>query len=109
MMELPLVQCKKCKHLEKITNEYLCPFDWCENVLDSPDRDLQRRCKHYQAATKADRIRAMSDEELAGWLERIRLCCSTDLCGRNCPFAEVCYSSAEAPKETLDWLRQEGK
>lgn len=57
--------------------------------------------------TKADKIRSMSDEELAGWLERIRLCCSTDLCGRNCPFAEVCYSSAEAPKETLDWLRQE--
>lgn len=59
--------------------------------------------------TNADRIRAMSDEELAAWLERIRLCCSTDLCGRNCPFAEVCYSSAEAPKETLDWLKQEAK
>lgn len=55
----------------------------------------------------SDLIRAMSDEELAGWLERIRLCCSTDLCGKICPFSEVCYSSAEAPKETLDWLKQE--
>ena len=57
--------------------------------------------------SNADKIRAMSDGELAGWLERIRLCCSTDLCGRICPLAEVCYSSAEGPKETLDWLRQE--
>ena len=59
--------------------------------------------------TNADRIRSMSDEELARWLERIRLCCSTDLCGRNCPLAEVCYSSAEAPKEMLDWLKQEAE
>jgi hypothetical protein len=59
--------------------------------------------------TNADRIRSMTDEELAGWLERIRLCCATDLCGRNCPFAEVCYSSAAVPKETLDWLKQEAE
>jgi len=65
--------------------------------------------KNYKPITNADRIRAMTDEELAGWLERIRLCCSTDLCGRNCPFAEVCYSSAEAPKEMLDWLKKEAK
>ena len=65
--------------------------------------------KNYKPITNADRIRSMSDEELAEWLERIRLCCATDLCGRNCPFAEVCYSSAEAPKETLDWLKQEAE
>jgi hypothetical protein len=59
--------------------------------------------------TNADKIRAMSDGELGRWLERIRLYCSTDSCGRNCPLAEVCYSSAEAPKETLDWLQQEAK
>jgi hypothetical protein len=57
--------------------------------------------------TWGDKIRSMTDEELAGWLERIRLCCATDLCGRSCPFAEVCYSNAEAPKETLDWLKEE--
>ena len=57
--------------------------------------------------TNADRIRAMTDEELAAWLERIRLCCAADLCGRSCPFVKVCYSNAEQPIETLDWLRQE--
>jgi hypothetical protein len=59
--------------------------------------------------SNADRIRAMTDEELAEWLERIRQCCSTDSCritsGRQCPFTEVCYSN----KETLDWLKQEAE
>ena len=57
--------------------------------------------------TNADHIRGMTDEELAEWLERIRLCCTTDLCGRSCPLAEICYSNAEEPKETLGWLKQE--
>lgn len=54
-----------------------------------------------------DFIRSMTDEELAEWIERIRLCCTTDLCGMICPLAEICYSNAEEPKETLDWLRRE--
>lgn len=68
---------------------------------------LAKALEEQKRITNADRIRSMSDEELAKWLERIRLCCSTDSCGRICPFVEICYSSAEAPKETLDWLKQE--
>jgi hypothetical protein len=49
----------------------------------------------------------MTDEELAEWLERLRMYCANDLCGQGCPLAEVCYSNAEAPKETLDWLKEE--
>lgn len=59
--------------------------------------------------TWGDKIRAMSDEELAQWIEKIRLCCATDFCGRVCPLEEVCYSNAEAPKETIDWLKEEAK
>ena len=91
-----------------------CPDYWeCGRGFDL--RKGRRHCgkatlpSHKKIVTNATRIRTMSDEELAGWLDRIRLCCSTDLCGRNCPFAEVCYSSAEAPKETLDWLKQEAE
>ena len=57
--------------------------------------------------TNADRIRAMTDEELAGLLERIRVNCANGLCGRNCPLSEICYSLAESPKGTLDYLKQE--
>ena len=62
-----------------------------------PDDDFEK------PMTNGDRIRPMSDEEMAGWLERIRLCCGTDLCGRGCPLSEICYSNAE----TLDWLKEE--
>lgn len=50
------VVCKKCNNLVN---------DWCEKVIDSPDPDMQRDCQHFREKTNADRIRAMSDEELA--------------------------------------------
>ena len=50
------VVCKKCINLVN---------DWCEKVIDSPDPDMQRDCQHFCEKTNADRIRAMSDEELA--------------------------------------------
>ena len=53
------VVCKKCNNLVN---------DWCEKVIDSPDPDMQRDCQHFREKTNADRIRAMSDEELANVL-----------------------------------------
>ena len=50
------VVCKKCNNLVN---------DWCEKVIDSPDPDMQRDCPHFREKTNADRIRNMSDEELA--------------------------------------------
>ena len=50
------VVCKKCNNLVN---------GWCEKVIDSPDPDMQRDCQHFCEKTNADRIRAMSDEELA--------------------------------------------
>ena len=37
-------------------------------MIDSPDPDMQRDCQHFWEKTNADRIRAMSDEELAEFL-----------------------------------------
>ena len=50
------VVCKKCNNLVN---------GWCEKVIDSPDQDMQRDCQHFCKKTNADRIRAMSDEELS--------------------------------------------
>ena len=50
------VVCKKCNNLVN---------DWCEKVIDSPDPDMQRDCQYFCEKTNADRIRAMSDKELA--------------------------------------------
>ena len=54
------VVCKKCNNLVN---------DWCEKVIDSPDQDMQRDCQHFREKTNADRIRAMSDFELAKAIE----------------------------------------
>ena len=50
------VVCKKCNNLVN---------DWCEKVIDSPDQDMQRDCQYFCEKTNAQKIRAMSDEELA--------------------------------------------
>ena len=72
------VVCKKCNNLVN---------DWCEKVIDSPDQDMQRDCQHFREKTNADRIRAMSDEELAKLL-----CCNG-------------WRMIEQ-KECLEWLQQ---
>ena len=51
--------CKKCNNLVN---------GWCEKVIDSPDPDIQRDCQHFCEKTNAQKIRAMSDEELADML-----------------------------------------
>ena len=50
------VVCKKCNNLVN---------DWCEKVIDSPDQDMQRDCQYFCEKTNAQKIRSMSDEELA--------------------------------------------
>jgi hypothetical protein len=82
------------------------PYDDCPQDNLYSESEAAHTFSPSEPKTNADRIRSMTDDELAEWLERIRLCCTTDLCGRSCPFAEVCYSNAEAPKEMLDWLRE---
>jgi hypothetical protein len=109
--------CPKCKRVHHL--RYLIHND---GLIHKPYEIKCINCNSYFAKedilgsgeetapkpiTNADRIREMSDVELAGWLEGIRLCCATDLCGRRCPFWEVCYSNANEPKEMLDWLKEE--
>ena len=73
------VVCKKCNNLVN---------DWCEKVIDSPDPDMQRDCQHFREKTNADRIRSMSDEELAMCLYEIGY-----------------YRGWNALEGTLEWLQ----
>ena len=72
------VVCKKCNNLVN---------DWCEKVIDSPDQDMQRDCRYFCEKTNAQKIRSMSDEELA------KLLCCTG------------WRMIEQ-KECLEWLQQ---
>ena len=84
------VVCKKCNNLVN---------DWCEKVIDSPDQDMQRDCQYFCEKTNADRIRAMSDEELAEMLWKT---------GRN--YRSVCADPVVDYNEHRDhliaWLKQ---
>lgn len=52
--------------------------------------------------TNADRIRAMTDEELAEWLAAIIDHAETDYCGKSCPLYSYCIESNGG---MLDWLK----
>ena len=42
--------------------------EWCEKIVDSPDPEKVRDCAYFREMTNADKIRSMSDEELAEFL-----------------------------------------
>lgn len=94
------VVCKKCNNLVN---------DWCEKVIDSPDPDMQRDCPHFREKTNADRIRSMSDEELATHLHDIGWDCH--LCaehGRldNEPLLRGEKCDEKCAEHCLEWLQQ---
>lgn len=44
---------------------------WCDFKRDSPDPDLVRNCEYYKAANNRNRLRDMTDQQLAHWLCRM--------------------------------------
>lgn len=94
-------KCRYCKLCEWANDGDKDFFGWCELRLDSYDIDEPRDCPDYIQASNADRIRAMSDEELAKYLSNPCDCavdperdgfreCGNDLC----------------VKYLLEWLQQ---
>ena len=90
------MKCRKCRNLVKRRDDDGTLYDFCGMVIDSPDTDRERNCKYYVTATNADRIRAMTDEELAKKISGIESFALT--CGGGWP-----------PEKWLDWLKQEVK
>lgn len=60
-----MAKCKNCRNLRRN------PI-WCAEANDCPYIDLERECESYKRMTQADRIRSMSDEELAEFLCRVK-------------------------------------
>lgn len=86
------VVCKKCNNLVN---------DWCEKVIDSPDQDMQRDCQYFWEKTNADRIRSMTDEELALWI-----CGVYDIEEENGKFINGIIIPGYAPHDIEEWLQQ---
>ena len=67
-----MAKCKNCKYLDTVQNDLRSePFKWCVCTDDSPVLDMERDCDYYTPMTNADKIRAMSDEELAEFIVNI--------------------------------------
>lgn len=88
------VVCKKCNNLVN---------DWCEKVIDSPDIDMQRDCQHFCEKTNADRIRAMSDEELNDLFHDIYDSGAYDAVSYGCGHQTNSF------EWTMDWLQQQAE
>lgn len=90
------VQCKKCANLRN---------DWCKLIVNNPDPDMVRDCQNYRGKTNTDKLRHLTDEELADFIARQRFC------GVN-PIADklgidVTTAFIVNRKNMLDWLKQE--
>ena len=93
--------CVTCKH-DRLHNPFC---DECYNTSDAPTK--WEAAEHYEPGTNADRIRAMSDEELAESLSKTVV-------------DAICYSHGtektldklpkeiwdDLVKEYLEWLKQ---
>lgn len=80
---------------------------WCKKVTDSPDPDIVRNCPHFKEATNADRIRSMSDEELAEWIHNGISSDHCDYCEYNNGYCDgaPCHGKADA-EIIAEWLQQ---
>ena len=93
------VMCKNCNNYRN---------NWCERVIDSPDPNMVRDCRHFWQRTNADRIRAMSDEELAAFLDCFGCC---QHCSEHERLSDNRWFSDERCDEMcvthcLEWLKQ---
>ena len=97
------MKCRNCKHLSWAEEE---PgkmfFGWCHKVLDSPDPDIERWCRGFERRTNADRIRAMSDEELSEWLCKALDC---DFCKAYLQNMSIYSCCENQVKGIFNWLQ----
>ena len=91
-----------CKHIGK---DGLCVLH-SEIFYKEPCHDGP--CKEYESLTNADRIRSMSDNELASWIADIAMC--NNCRAKNMDTAKPCKGLYGGCKGNwLDWLKQDAE
>ena len=88
--------CDKCKYNEKSETEYPC--NQC--VHNATDK--------FKPMTHADKIRSMSDEELAYYIFGVSVGSAPCVkCSDDCDLCEL--SDEDCKKKTLEWLQSEAE
>lgn len=62
-----MAKCKNCMNF-KLVDEKKTKYKFCPCTMDSKDPDEERECAFYKHMTNGDRIRNMTDEELAEFI-----------------------------------------
>ena len=93
-----MVKCKTCKHTNWCKDEGGRRYNWCPIIDDCPDPEASRDCDKHETMTNADRIRAMSDEELAALFCKVKA---------DYQWAEPEYPSEDACEEWEELLQSE--
>ena len=109
-----MAKCKNCNNLYNLSDDNdVIVGKWCPKVNDSPHVEIERECEYYKRMTQADRIRSMSDEELAELLYSIQnLEDKVKFCKNKIECDNILDSGKEIPdnmcKQCLvDWLQSE--
>lgn len=101
-----MARCNNCKNLETKDNGFDA-YSWCEKINDCPHEDIERDCEHYAPMTNADRIRSMTDEELAEMLSVVSQHCVVYLSDHiDCRHSR-CESSCKS--NIKKWLQKESE
>ena len=86
-----MAKCKNCKHL-KIDSSIEKKICFLIGEIGNPDEEISCCC--YRPATNADRIRSMTDEELADFIEMKQ-------------FFAIARNGTDGEDYTLEWLKSE--
>lgn len=86
--------CAMCKYEGRAVYDGCCECEYPENSDDPPT------LYEPKPITNADRIRSMSDEELADFI-------TDDMCGLICGDPLAC--EGQCKQKMLDWLKEEEK
>lgn len=101
--------CKNCVYNVLKTDSYDgTKFDWCDRYLDNYETDKAEKCRAYKPKTNADKIRCMTDEELANFIMEDRWDCNDCPSGQenmDNPYGGKCDNKCF--EHCLDWLRKE--
>lgn len=102
------MKCKNCRNL--IHKESDFRFPWCPIFDDCFDIEAERECPKFERMSNADKIRNMSDEELAEFLTSIDKGYDTTYGDYFEASNGVFISSKiDVEAEVLQWLKSEAK
>lgn len=68
------MNCRNCEH-DKLHTDYFSgdQYHFCRKYLDNIDPNKANKCKDYKSKTRGDKIRSMTDEELADFIQRVEI------------------------------------